>query len=238
MAGTGGLEAAAVRLSGMELVITRNPDPDARLPYLLWVPLGDGLVFRTAGPGPRPRRCTATRCRRPTGRPIRTWWNGWGCARVRAAVPRSTWCWTEPGTTAPSWCSRPPAAATRCSGSRPRTRKQARPNVSTPTARAGGIASLEIVVDSHEQYAYLFADKPVRVVKRALACGDYAVTYQGRVVAAVERSRGPGHTGSLSRIAVGCAPRCGNAGTQPTNRHHPLDHELLCRRGFLGPRVR
>jgi hypothetical protein len=69
----------------------------------------------------------------------------------------------------------------------PRTRKQARPNVSTPTARASGIATLEIVVDSHEQYAYRFAGKPVRVVKRALACGDYAVTYQGRVVAAVER---------------------------------------------------
>lgn len=39
----------------------------------------------------------------------------------------------------------------------PRTRKQARPNISTPTARAAGIAALEIVVDTREQYAYRFA---------------------------------------------------------------------------------
>ena len=36
----------------------------------------------------------------------------------------------------------------------PRTRKQARPNVTTPTARAAGIAELEIVVDSREQCPY------------------------------------------------------------------------------------
>ena len=37
-----------------------------------------------------------------------------------------------------------------------RTRKQARPNVTTPSSRAAGFAELEIVVDSHEQYAYRF----------------------------------------------------------------------------------
>ena len=69
----------------------------------------------------------------------------------------------------------------------PRTRKQARPNVRTPTARAAGIAELEIVVDSHEQYAYRFAAQQVRTVKRALPCGDYGITVDGRLVAAVER---------------------------------------------------
>ncbi len=39
----------------------------------------------------------------------------------------------------------------------PRTRKQARPNVRTPTARAAGFADLEIVADSHERYPYRFA---------------------------------------------------------------------------------
>lgn len=34
-------------------MIARNPDPDSRLPYLLRVPLGAGLVFRTAGTWPR-----------------------------------------------------------------------------------------------------------------------------------------------------------------------------------------
>ena len=69
----------------------------------------------------------------------------------------------------------------------PRTRKQARPNVTTPTARAAGIASLEIVVDTREQYAYRFASQQVITVKRALPCGDYGVTVDGRLVAAVER---------------------------------------------------
>ena len=56
----------------------------------------------------------------------------------------------------------------------PRTRKQARPNVRTPTARAAGIAELQIVVDSHEQYAYRFATQQV-TTKQALPCGDYGV---------------------------------------------------------------
>jgi len=56
----------------------------------------------------------------------------------------------------------------------PRTRKQARPNVRTPTARAAGIAELEIVVDSHEQYPYRFTGQQVRTVKRALTAATTA----------------------------------------------------------------
>lgn len=37
----------------MRLVIARNPDPDSSLPYLLWVPIDGGLVFRTKGTWPR-----------------------------------------------------------------------------------------------------------------------------------------------------------------------------------------
>jgi len=69
----------------------------------------------------------------------------------------------------------------------PRTRKQARPNVSTPTARAAGIAALDIVVDTREQYAYRFTTQQVTTVKRALPCGDYGITIAGQLVAAVER---------------------------------------------------
>jgi ERCC4-type nuclease len=50
-----------------------------------------------------------------------------------------------------------------------------------------GIASLEIVVDTREQYAYRFASQQVTTVKRALPCGDYGVTVDGRLVAVVER---------------------------------------------------
>jgi hypothetical protein len=69
----------------------------------------------------------------------------------------------------------------------PRTRKQARPGVRTPTARAAGIADLEIVTDSHEQYPYRFASQQATVVKRALPCGDYGLIYGGRLIASVER---------------------------------------------------
>jgi hypothetical protein len=69
----------------------------------------------------------------------------------------------------------------------PRTRKQARPNVRTPTARAAGLADLEIVVDSHEQYPYRFASQQATVVKRALPCGDYGLVGGGRLIASVER---------------------------------------------------
>lgn len=37
----------------MELLIAVNPDPDSRLPYLLRLPIGSGLVLRTAGTWPR-----------------------------------------------------------------------------------------------------------------------------------------------------------------------------------------
>ena len=36
-----------------ELLIALNPDPDSRLPYLLRLPLGGGMVFRTSGTWPR-----------------------------------------------------------------------------------------------------------------------------------------------------------------------------------------
>ena len=37
----------------MELLIAVNPDPDSRLPYLMRLPLGGGMVFRTSGTWPR-----------------------------------------------------------------------------------------------------------------------------------------------------------------------------------------
>jgi len=181
----------------VELLVANNPDPDSRLPYLLWLPLGGGMVFRTSGTWPR---TTALYCYPvPHGEwpqvpdiveraPLRS------CARRGAAIDlvldrarenRSQIVFTTArGREAVFWQS-------------PRTRKQARPNVRTPTARAAGIAELQILVDSHERYPYRFAGQQARTVKRALSCGDYGVAAGGRLVAAVERKSLPDLVASL-----------------------------------------
>ena len=182
-----------------ELLIAVNPDPDSRLPYLLRVPLGAGMVFRTSGTWPRTK---ALYCY-PVGvedwpaepviverAPLRS------CVRRGGAVDLvldrgrenrsqvASGVYQRPRRDAEFWQS-------------PRTRKQARPNVSTPTARPAGIAEMEIVVDTREQYAYRFATQQVVTVKRALPCGDYGVTADGRLVAAVERKSLPNLVSSL-----------------------------------------
>jgi hypothetical protein len=68
-----------------------------------------------------------------------------------------------------------------------RTRKQARPNVRTPTARAAGVAELEVLVDTRERYPYRFASQQVTTVRRALPAGDYAVVAGEGLLASVER---------------------------------------------------
>ncbi len=171
----------------VHLLIARNPDPDSRLPYLLRVPLGAGLVFRTAGTWPR---TSALYCYPvpeadwPAQPEVVEQVAVRSCVRRGAAIDlvldrarenRSQLVFTTArGRQAVFWQS-------------PRTRKQARPDVRTPTARAAGIAELEIVVDAHEQYPYRFTGQQVRTVRRALPCGDYGLIADGRLVAAVER---------------------------------------------------
>jgi hypothetical protein len=171
----------------VDLVIARNPDPESRLPYLLWVPLGAGLVFSTAGTWPRTEalycyplaledwpdhpeiveRVGLRSCRR-RGAAI-------DLILDRARENRSQLVFTTArGRDAVFWQT-------------PRVRKQARPQVRTPTARAAGVTDLEIIVDTHERYPYRFDRQAVRTVARALPCGDYGIVVDGRLVAAVER---------------------------------------------------
>lgn len=171
----------------MDLLLARNPEPDSSLPYLLWVPLGDGLVFRTKGTWPR---TSALYCH-PVPRsawpddpdlvervPLRS------CERRGAAVDIVADRGRE---------SRSQIVFTRARGREmvfwqaPRTRKQARPDVRLPTARAAGIPELTVLVDSHERYPYRFSHQQVVAERRTLSCGDYAVEVDGQVVAAVER---------------------------------------------------
>ncbi len=190
-----------------ELLIAANPDPASTLAYLMRVPLGGGLVLRTSGTWPRTK---ALYCY-PV--PLEEWPVApdivervplRSCARRGAAVDlvaararenRSQLVFTTArGRDAVFWQS-------------PRTRKQARPRVTLPSARARGIADLEIVVDAHERYAYRFEKQQVRTVGRALPCGDYGLVLDGVLVATVERKSMPDLIGSLAsgrlRYALG-----------------------------------
>ena len=170
-----------------ELVIVVNPDGESSLGYLLRLPIGGGLVFRTAGTWPRTKALfcypVSPDAWPADGEvvervPLRS------CVRRGAAIdvvvdrPRE---------------NRSQIVFTRARGREmvfwqsPRTRKQARPNVALPTARAAGVANLEIVVDTRERYAYGFSAQAASTVARALPCGDYGVVAGGRLVAAVER---------------------------------------------------
>lgn len=123
----------------MQLLIARNPAADSTLPFLVLVPLGDGLVFRTKGTWPR---TSALYCH-PVQRsewpadpdlveqvPLRA------CTRRGAAIDiiadrgreqRSQLVFTTArGREMVFWQA-------------PRTRRQARPDVRVPTARAAGL---------------------------------------------------------------------------------------------------
>lgn len=191
----------------MELLIARNPDPDSRLPYVMRLPLAEPMVLRTAGTWPRTKALYCYLL------PVEDWPAEpqivervavRSCVRRGAAVDlvldrarenRSQIVFTTArGRDAVFWQS-------------PRTRKQARPNVRTPTARAAGVAELQIVVDSHERYPWKFATQQTTTVTRALPAGDYAVTVDGKLVAAVERKSVPDLVASLTggrlRYALG-----------------------------------
>jgi hypothetical protein len=171
----------------VELLLARNPDPSSSLPYLLRLPLEGGLVFRTKGTWPR---TSALYCHPvdvgewPEAPEIVERVGLRSCARRGAAIDvvcdrgreqRSQIVFTKArGRDVVFWQSA-------------RTRKQSRPDVSVPTARAQGIEELEILVDAHERYPYRFATQQARTVRRGLGCGDYAVAVEGCVVCAVER---------------------------------------------------
>lgn len=171
----------------VELLIATNPNADSRLRYLLRLPLDGGQVFATSDVWPRTK---ALYCHPlsadywPDEPAIVESVELRSCRRRGAAIDvvaarsrenRSQLVFTTArGRDVVFWQG-------------PRTAKQSRPGVRTPTARAAGIAELAIIVDSHERYGYDFAGKPVTTSRRALPCGDYGLTIEGRLLAAVER---------------------------------------------------
>ncbi|HWJ80605.1 MAG TPA: histone-like nucleoid-structuring protein Lsr2 [Nocardioides sp.] len=168
-----------------DFVIARNPEPDSTLPYLLRIPLGDGILLKARETWPRTAKVY---CHRFEGWPddvevvervpVRS------CVRRGAAIDlvldrgrenRSQFVITVArGRQMIFWQTS-------------RTTKQARPRSKAPTARAQGLPRLDIVVDSHERYAWAFSEQQATVRRQALPAGDYGVTVDDRVVAVVER---------------------------------------------------
>src|SRR5919108_5933309 len=172
-------------------VVARNPDPDSSLPYLVRLPLDDGIELKARARWPVTARVYC--------HPLDEGWPAEAevleqvavrqCVRRGRAIDlvldrarnnRSQFVFTEPH-------------AGRRGGRRmifwqtARTARRARPGQRVPTARAATGAALEITIDSRERYPYKFANRPVTTQRSALAIGDYAVLDGDRLLAAVER---------------------------------------------------
>jgi hypothetical protein len=170
-----------------DFVIARNPDGDSTLPYLLRIPLGPaGIILKARDTWPRTAKIYCHRVEAWPDEaevvervPVRS------CVRRGAAIDLVLDRGRE---------NRSQLVFARVRGGRPaifwqtaRTTRQARPAVDLPTARAFGQAGLEIVVDSHERYAFRFTDQQVTTVRGSLAAGDYGIVRDETLLAAVER---------------------------------------------------
>jgi hypothetical protein len=169
-------------------LIARNPDAESSLPYLIKLPLGDGLVLKAHDTWPRTNRVY---CHREPA-----WPNNpdivedvpvLACRRRGVAIdlvldrPRE---------------NRSQLVFTRLPSGREgifwQTRKvitQARPGARIPGRRVSGLAGeFVIAIDTRERYPFRFARQQAAVERAALSAGDYAVrSSDGKVLAAVER---------------------------------------------------
>jgi len=167
-------------------LVARNPDPDSKLPYLLRLPIEEGIVLKARDTWPRTK---AVYCY-PGGewdptfelvdeQPVVS------CVRRGPAIDlvlrrgrenRSQFVFTtlKSGRPAVFWQT-------------PKTSKNARVGIRVPKRKASGLDEVVIIVDSRERYGYRFAGQRVRTERRALPAGDYAVEDAGSIVAAVER---------------------------------------------------
>ncbi len=169
----------------MEFVVARNPDEASSLPFLVRLPIGpNGVALKVRETWPRTNKVYCHRADDwPDGLevlervPVRS------CIRRGAAIDlvldrarehRSQFVFARArGREVIFWQSA-------------RTTKQARPAVSLPTTRAAGQV-LEILVDSHERYAWKFDQQQASTTRQSLRAGDYAVAVDGEIIAAVER---------------------------------------------------
>ena len=169
-------------------LVARNPDPDSRLPYLVRLPLGAGLVLKVRDTWPRTSRVFCARLDEgwPDGAEVLEEVPALLCRRRGIAIdlvldrPRE---------------NRSQFVFTTLPGGREgifwQTRKvvgTARPGARIPTRRVAGADSMVITVDTREQYPYRFAHQRTTTTRGALPAGDYAVVdTTSATLAVVER---------------------------------------------------
>lgn len=169
-----------------EFLIARNPDGDSSLPYLLRIPLGDGIVLKARDTWPRTSKVYCHRAEAwPGDAEVVERVGVRSCIRRGAAIDLVLDRGRE---------NRSQFVITNLRGGRQaifwqtsRTTKQARPAATISHARAQGLDELEIVVDSHERYAWKFSEQQATTRVQALPAGDYGVVDGEMVVAVVER---------------------------------------------------
>ena len=164
--------------------IARNPDPESRLPYLVWLPIDGGLVLKAREAWPRAARVFCAHDGTP-------WDEGGGlvdeaevlvCRRRGAAIDlvldrpqhaRSQFVFTNArGRPAVWWQTQ-------------KTVQSANPGARVPRGRAAG--PLVVAVDNRERYGWKFAGRPVTIERRTLPAGDYGAIADDGLVAVVER---------------------------------------------------
>ena len=168
--------------------VARNPDPDSQLPYLLFVPVGSGLVLKARETWPRTSRVYCHRVDSwPDDAEVLEDVAVVDCRRRGVAVDLVLDRKRE---------NRSQFVITRLPTGREgifwQTRKvvtTARPGARIPGRRISDLTQpMTILIDSRERYPYRFARQQATTKREALPSGDYAVrSPEGRIIAAVER---------------------------------------------------
>ena len=176
-------------------MVARNPDAGSRLPFLVSIPIDDGLLLKAREAWPRSARvyCHSLDEGWPSEPEVLEKVPVKLCRRRGAAIDlvldrpqlsRSQFVFTEVrGRPAIFWQTQ-------------KTARAANPGARVPRRRA--ISKLTIVVDTRERYPFRFGAHPVETTRAALSAGDYAVADAGEPIAVVERKTVENFVSSLS----------------------------------------
>jgi hypothetical protein len=164
--------------------VARNPDPESRLPFLVWLPIDGGIVLKARETWPRSSRVFCSHESTP-------WDESAGvvdeadvalCRRRGAAIDlvldrprlaRSQFVFTTArGRPAVWWQTQ-------------KTVQGGNPGARVPRGRLS--QSLTVAIDTRERYGWKFSGRDVATERRALSSGDYGLILEGAVIAIVER---------------------------------------------------